>query len=114
VASIVTRPTPFALRILRRRTTSSSTACSLGRSGFGCCRLLAGLPSLPTVAAGSRTGGRPPGPAYLSTSATTSTPWCAWSLGICGRSGTLGFSTPLSLRSQWFWSPSTLRAICGL
>nr|BAB90524.1 B1065G12.6 [Oryza sativa Japonica Group] len=74
--------------ILRRRTTSSSL---LGRSGSECCRLLAGLPSLHPVAVGSRTGGRPPGPAYLSTSATASTPWSSWSLGVCGRSGTLGF-----------------------
>ena len=88
VASTVTRLALFALRILRRRTTSSSL---LGRSGSGCCRLLAGLPSLHPVAVGSRTGGRPPGPAYLSTSATDSTPWSSWSLGVCGRSGTLGF-----------------------
>jgi hypothetical protein len=74
VVSIVTRLAPFALKILRWRTTSSSTTYSLGRSGSGCCRLLACLPSLHSVAVGSRTSGRLPGPAYLSTSATASTP----------------------------------------
>ncbi len=47
VVSIGTLSVPFALRILRRRTTSSSTVCSLGRSSTVCYRP-AGLPSPPS------------------------------------------------------------------
>jgi hypothetical protein len=46
VVSIVTWSAPSAPRILRRRITSSSTVCLLGRSGSACFRLLGGLPSL--------------------------------------------------------------------
>ena len=92
-AAIAIRPAPFVLRSLRRQTTSSLIACSLGRSSYGCCRLLAGLPSLPSVAVGSKTGGHLLWPAYLSTSVPDSTPWSSWSHVNCGRNRTPGFST---------------------
>ncbi len=49
VASIATRPALFALRILRGRTTSSSTACSLGRSSTVCCHSWLGCPPPPLL-----------------------------------------------------------------
>jgi hypothetical protein len=73
-ALIATRPAPFALKSLRRRTTSSLTACLLVRSDDGCCRLLAGLSSLPSVAAGCRIGGHLLGHVYLIISVPASTP----------------------------------------
>lgn len=49
---------PFCTQELETgQTTSSSIACSLGRSGSVCCRLLVGLPSLPPLVAASRIDG---------------------------------------------------------
>jgi hypothetical protein len=63
------------LRSLRWRTTFCSTACSLGKSGSVCCRLLVGLPSLLPVVIGSRTGGHFLGHTYLSIFVPVSTLW---------------------------------------